>query len=271
MDLVALARAYEDMRYLTHPRTGVIGMLTDRAHPIDVVPLLSRGKHRNPRKGACFMEFASYLAGERWTDHPACTHPLLAELARQVNDHVSDDARQALLGLVPDVIGLTGSDLRIDINIALRAARTALPVVPEEWQRVMAVAVLSCERLLADLDGRPGAALSRQSQDVLALAPGAATWARRYRRSCSISRRVFRRETAPTIVGYAVHGIAQSSVPDPDRLLRDLLVGAIDDCQRGTQDDCQRGTQHGEPAANGATSTAAPVELANAAVDALRS
>jgi hypothetical protein len=27
------------------------------------------------------MEFASYLAGERWSDRPACTRPLLAELA----------------------------------------------------------------------------------------------------------------------------------------------------------------------------------------------
>ena len=26
----------------------------------DLLPLLSRGKHRSPRKGACFMEFASY-------------------------------------------------------------------------------------------------------------------------------------------------------------------------------------------------------------------
>ena len=48
----------------------------------DHMPVLSRGKHRNARKGACFMEFASYLAGERWSDHPACTHPLLAAMAR---------------------------------------------------------------------------------------------------------------------------------------------------------------------------------------------
>ena len=47
-----------------------------------LLPVLSRGKHRNPRKGACFMELASFLAGERWSDHPACTHPLLAALAR---------------------------------------------------------------------------------------------------------------------------------------------------------------------------------------------
>ncbi len=41
------------------------------------------------------MELASYLAGERWSDHPACTHPLLAAVARDVNDYTSgyEDAR----------------------------------------------------------------------------------------------------------------------------------------------------------------------------------
>jgi hypothetical protein len=177
------------------------------------------------------MEFASYLAGERWSDHPACTHPLLAVLARNVNDYISDEARQALVGLVPDVIGLIGSDLRIDVRIALRAARTALPVVAEERQRAMAAAVLTCERLLADLDSRPGTPMSQQSQDALAQVPGAAVWAHRYTRNIAISRRAFRRQTAPAIVGYAVHGIARACVPDPDRLLHDLLVGAIEDCR----------------------------------------
>jgi hypothetical protein len=118
------------------------------------------------------MEYASYLAGEKWSDHPACTHPLLAELARQINDFISDERRQALVELVPDVIGLTGSDLRIDLRIALRAARTALPVVAEERQQMMATAVLTCERLRADLDGRPGAPLSQDSSDALASLQG---------------------------------------------------------------------------------------------------
>src|SRR4029453_19446858 len=61
-----------------------------------LLPMLSRGKHRSPRTGACFMEFASVLAGERWSDHPACTHPLLAAVARHVNDHTSDAGRQRL-------------------------------------------------------------------------------------------------------------------------------------------------------------------------------
>jgi hypothetical protein len=41
------------------------------------------------------------------------------------------------------MIGLTGADLRIDLRIALRAARTALPVVAVERQQIMATAVLN--------------------------------------------------------------------------------------------------------------------------------
>jgi hypothetical protein len=205
-------------------------MSTEHGHFPESLPLLSRGKHRRPRNGACAMEYASYLAGEKWSDHPGCTHPLLAELARQVNDFTSDETRQSLVELVPDLIGLTGSDLRIDVRIALRAARTALPVVSEEQQRMMATAVLTCERLLAELDGRPGRAMSQDSSAALALAPGAATWARRFIRNTSVSSRVFRRQSAPSIVRYAVRGIAQACVPDPDSLLRTLLAGAIEDC-----------------------------------------
>jgi hypothetical protein len=177
------------------------------------------------------MEYASYLAGERWSDHPSCTHPLLSELARQVNDFISDPNRQALIELVPAMIGRTGSDLRIDLRIALRAAQTALPVVTEQRQRMMAVAVLTCERLAADLDSCPAAPLSRQSSDALALAPEAATWACHVTRNRSISRKAFRRRIAPTIVRYAVQGIAHADLPDPDALLRQLLVGAIEDCK----------------------------------------
>jgi hypothetical protein len=210
---------------------GVVGVSRQRGRSIEFLPLLSRGKHRRPRNGACVMEYASYLAGEKWTDRPACTHPLLGELARQVNDFISDEARQALAELVPDMIGLTGADLRIDIRIALRAAQTALPVVADGRQQMMAVAVLTCERLLAEVDGCAGAPLSQQSSDALALAPEAATWAHRYAytRSVSISERRFRRQAAPTIIRYAVQGIAHACIPDPDSLLQDLLVGAIED------------------------------------------
>jgi hypothetical protein len=206
-------------------------MTADRAHSTEFLPVLSRGRHRRPRNGACVMEYASFLAGVRWSDHPTCTHPLLGELARQVNDFISDDARQTLLELVPEMIGLTGSDLRIDLRIALRAARTALPNAAADCQRIMATAVLTCERLAAAVDDTPNPPLSRASREALALAPEAARWAQRYTRNLSISPRTFRRQTAPAIVRYAVQGIARACVPDPDSLLRELLVGAIEDCK----------------------------------------
>lgn len=224
-------------------------LLTDQT---DFLPRLARGKHRSPRRGACFMEYVSYLAGERWSDHPACTHPLLAELARQVNDHISDDARQELVELVPDVIGVTGSDLRIDARIALRAAQTALPIACEEWQRVLAVGVLTCEKVLAEVDGRPAAPLRPDSREALALAPGAAAWARRYGRDGTVSRRVFRRHTAPSIVDYAVCGIAQAAVPDTDRALRELLAATIEECRPPARRDDQSLTTWSPSAANAA-------------------
>jgi hypothetical protein len=201
--------------------------------PPDLLPTLSRGKHRSPRKGACFMEFASVLAGERWSDHPACTHPLLAAVARHVNDFTSDAGRSRLAPLIPSVIGLTGDDLRIDARIALRSATTALPVVAAQSQRVLAVSVLACERILAELDGRPIDDLQEQSRSALAQAPHAAEWAYRFKRHarpCAPSTKRFRREAAPSIVREAVEGIAQAAVPDPDGMLRDLLVQAIAEC-----------------------------------------
>lgn len=196
------------------------------------LPILSRGKHRKPRKGACFMELASYLAGERWSDHPACTHPLLARIARRVNDYTSDGARHRLAVLIPSVIGLTSDDLHVDVRVALTCARAALPVVAEERQRTMAVAVLACERVLADLDGRPSGSLEEASRSALEQVPHAAQWARRYARGQPLSSKAFRRHAAPSIVDNAVKGIAAACVPDSDRLLHDLLVETISECTK---------------------------------------
>ncbi len=201
----------------------------DRQLP-GLLPMLARGKHRNPRKGACFMELASLLAGERWSDAPACTHPLLAVLARNVNDYTTDPGRPRLAELIPSVIGLTGDDLHIDARIALRAATTALPVVSTERQRVMAVSVLASERVLAALDGRAAGSLEDRSRSALAQAPRATEWAYRFTSDVPMSAKRYRFQSAPRIVRLAVEGIAHADVPDQDAMLRDLLVQAIDEC-----------------------------------------
>ena len=70
------------------------------------------------------------------------------------------------------MIGVTGDDPHEDVRIALRAASTALPVVAAD--RVIAVAVLVCQQVLADLDARPAAWLEEESRRALARAPYAA-------------------------------------------------------------------------------------------------
>jgi hypothetical protein len=215
-----------------------------------LVPILSRGKHRSPRKGACFMEFASLLAGERWSDHPACTHPLLAAVARHVNDYTSDAGRARLVELIPSVIGLTGDDLHIDARIALGAARLALPVAAADRQRVLAVAVLSGERVLAELDGRPPGSLEAESRAALAKVPHAARWADHFlsaAHTAATSPKRFCRHAAPVIVHDAAQGIAQGYVPDPDAMLRDLLVQAIKECGTWTGRDPNRDAVPTEP------------------------
>lgn len=196
----------------------------------DVMPVLSPGKHRNPRQGACFMEFASYLAGERWSDHPDCTHPLLAFLARGVNDFSSDEARGKLVPLIPSVIGLNGSDARLDAVIALRAATCAIPVASESRQRALATGILSCERMFSDLDQHPGPEVERRIRAALQTAPAAWVWAREFeslrgtrKRSLSFTR------AGRAIVSTAVLGIAQACVNDSDARLHELLALAVDD------------------------------------------
>jgi hypothetical protein len=205
-------------------------------HLPDALPVLSRGRHRNPRKGACFMEFASFLAGERWSDHPSCTHPLLAALARRVNDLTSDAARPRLAPLIPSVIGLTSDDPHVDVRLALRAATTGLPVVAEERQRVLALSVLACEDVLTRLDGRRQGALESVSREALDAVPGAEHWARAFRERLTrrepVSVDAFRRVVAPHTVRCATEGIARACISDPDRLLYELLAAAIDDCRR---------------------------------------
>jgi hypothetical protein len=178
------------------------------------------------------MELASYLAGERWSDRPSCTHPLLAALARLVNDHTTDAGRGELAPLVPSVIGLTSDDPRVDVRIALRAAITALPVAAAERQRVLAVSILAAQRALVDLDGSLDPATAAAAADALAAVPDAASWARAFTDEVRNSTRGFGRHAAPSTVRYAVVGIAQACIPDPDARLRALLLSAIDDSAR---------------------------------------
>ena len=200
-----------------------------RTTPV-LLPILSRGKHRTPRRGACFMEYASYLAGEKWSDHPSCTDPSLASLARMVNDCTSDAARGHLVTMIPSVIGLTGDGTITAIRLAVRAASAALPIASEGRQRALAAGLLRCDELLAGW-GESGSSSSRTLiRSALEDTPGASSWAGEFLQSMgsvSVGTIPFMSEA---IIRTAVVGIADACVQDSNQRLRELLALAIADC-----------------------------------------
>lgn len=139
----------------------------------DLVPVLSAGKHRSPRTGGCFMEIASFLAGERWSDHPKCVDPSLGELARCVNDVMPDERRSQLALLIPSVIG-TGQGRPVPERAVLgalvvrSAVLRALPAVRTKHVP-LACALLVSERVLG--------VRTAAAQEVLATRPAAAATA----------------------------------------------------------------------------------------------
>lgn len=94
----------------------------------EYMPVLSAGAHETPELGACIMEMVSFLAGEVWSDSPACTHPVLAEMARCINDRLSDAERQKILPLMGRLFGTapTGTDHErrvLSVRLAVWCAR----------------------------------------------------------------------------------------------------------------------------------------------------
>jgi len=206
----------------------------------DGIPVLSRGRHRTPRRGACFMEFASLLAGERWSDHPSCTHPLLGELARQVNDNVSDAGRQQLTPLVSSVVGRRGDD-RTWLTLSVAVVASTILDQPEATQRVQAAGLVRAEQLCAD--GGPDLdSTRRQARSALEKVPGAVAWVGRLPVPDRIDAKTFATRCAPTMVRCTVEGVVASCSPDRDRRLRELLEVGIAACPAPAPDPVTRGS-----------------------------
>ena len=190
-----------------------------------LMPILAAGRHRTPARGACFMEYASYLAGEPWSDRPACTHPLLASLARDVNDLTTDARRNDLLPLVHRVVGLYPADEAYSAEIAVTAASAALPIASMERQRALAAGLMSLVRRAGDERLEAMAAAS------LAQVPDTQRWAQRYLAEVYSARGSWT-HAAEAIVHTSTVGIALACVDDPELHLRQLLVAAIDAGER---------------------------------------
>lgn len=198
----------------------------------ELMPVLSRGHHRNARRGACFMEYASWIAGEKWSDHPSCTHPAVAGLARLVNDWIDDDERYRLVPLISSVVGLNGDDPRVPLEVALRAAAAAIPVANECRQRVLAVAIIRCSILLEEAEGRARPDVTALARDALDQAPLAERWA--LDNLAGIRPRPLKSfiPMCTAISSIAIAGIGEACVPDTAARLERVLRESIDSVTR---------------------------------------
>jgi hypothetical protein len=103
---------------------------------------LGRGFHAKPEHGACVMELASMLAGERFTDRPLSVCPVIGAFLRAYNDMLDHRDRQELYPYAAMVVGSAARR-----STRRRRARLLLEwAFPERatWRR----------RLAARIDGR---------------------------------------------------------------------------------------------------------------------
>ena len=194
------------------------------------LPILSAGRHRSAKRGACFMEYASYLAGERWSDRPACTHPSLASLARLVNDLTSDDARGGLSELIPSVVGLTGDDPRVPVLLAVLGASSALPIASTMRQGALATGLIRCEQLLDQWEGPEVERARMRIRAAFLMAPGTEAWAQDFIDQVSPRGARMLVVNDEALLRTAAIGIADACVLDADERLGKLLAQAIDEC-----------------------------------------
>lgn len=96
----------------------------------DLMPVLSRGKHKHPSRGACFLEYTALLAGEAFSDEPVCVDRELAAVLRRANDLLSDKDRPRLLPLLGRAIGLAVAPPAAPDWRALDGGVYAVTVVP---------------------------------------------------------------------------------------------------------------------------------------------
>ena len=98
---------------------------------------LKSGGHDNFKQGACAMELVSWLAGERFSDHPECASLVIAAFMRNWNDSLrsDEDRTRLLLPLVPKLVGTRGSEA-LEHRRSLMAADWLVRTHTPAWLRL---------------------------------------------------------------------------------------------------------------------------------------
>ncbi len=97
---------------------------------------LGRGKHESPDQGACVMELASMLGGERFSDQPTSVCPVIGSFLRAYNDSIDDERRQDLYDYASKIVGSRASD-QVRRARARRLTEWGLHVQQRRWTRLV--------------------------------------------------------------------------------------------------------------------------------------
>ena len=128
-------------------------MLLER---LDLLPdfSLGAGGHASLQEGACVMEMVSYIAGEPFSDHPACACPVITAFMTRWNDGLPNNAARDrwIKPLVLEIVGSRAlrADGTDDTEVLVRraflcadaACRQFAPLAFEAAGRALALAGL---------------------------------------------------------------------------------------------------------------------------------
>jgi hypothetical protein len=128
---------------------------------------LGHGSHPAPNNGlvnACVMEAVAYVAGEPWSDHPACVSPVIGAFLRSWNDALPTEDRQMLKPYILRVVG-TNTGKRDDERRAWLATDWLARECAPAWLRLAGLTEQA--EALESLAPLKGSAAARKAQPVL--------------------------------------------------------------------------------------------------------
>jgi len=193
------------------------------------LPILAAGRHRSPRHGACLMEYTSVLAGERFSDSPKCTDPVLAAVARAVNDYSTDEARQRIAPYAGDLTTTHGAGDEVQRGIVRRCILTALRHAEGTRRHVLLVALLGLDRAAVGAEhGWDRSMLSVDSEIALLGHDSGLADAAAYVAVLPVTVGEHARRALGVDVEIAVATIAESAGA-PDDVLFELFLECLDD------------------------------------------
>jgi hypothetical protein len=150
--------------------------------------VLDRGSHDSPDEGMCVMEAVAVVAGETFSDHPACASPVIGAFLRSWNDSLNDTDRQQLKRYVTLLPG-TASTPEVEDARAWMALDWLVRTYTPAWLRLaklddQAVRLEALPEFRAGMDVpsiRPTIDAVRSdaaaARDAAGAAAGAAAWA----------------------------------------------------------------------------------------------